>query len=310
MGTRPAWKRMVGWGVAIACAAAVAHAAPPNASTDSKDPSAPAATLAGHAITAAYIVTVDVHAPLAARVAALHGLHASAEAGNGEAQQLLGALYLYGHQHPGSLVHRDPGKAGLYLSNAAVHGRLLAMAAMAELDLQRKRTVLANVWALLYEYYSIKLQHNHSKDGYLPALIYRARRALPAKDFAEVKAGAVGMINRYDASIRAGYAHHQAQHDPACQTKRLGGRRRSLLALRPDAPRNGMALFLVGIDAQGTTRRVIPVLSLPTWRVQARLAPFMRRERYNTAPHCGALLRFAFAPIELGDRRYEFSSRP
>ncbi|MHB1897004.1 MAG: hypothetical protein ACYCOY_10200 [Metallibacterium sp.] len=60
---------------------------------------------------------------------------------------LHGALYFQGPQGAHALLPRDPALADVYLSNAATHGNVFAMAAMAELELQQHHVLQANVWA-------------------------------------------------------------------------------------------------------------------------------------------------------------------
>src|SRR5436190_8806726 len=68
-------------------------------------------------------------------------------------QYLLGTLYRLGQRHPAALFERDDDKAATFLSNAAIHGQLYAMAAMAELELRPRRPTEAMIWAQAFTLY-------------------------------------------------------------------------------------------------------------------------------------------------------------
>jgi hypothetical protein len=73
-------------------------------------------------------------------------------AGDPDAQYVVGSIYRRGDdaQPP---VARDADQAQRYLSTAAAHGRVFAMAKMAELELAEDRPLDAMIWTQIYGYY-------------------------------------------------------------------------------------------------------------------------------------------------------------
>jgi hypothetical protein len=255
----------------------------------------------------AVIATVlDPHAPLPARKAALQQVRMVAERGNAFAQLLLGALYFQGPQGARAVLPRDPALADVHLSNAATHGNVYAMAALAELELQQQHVLEANVWAQVYVHYGVSPQDLKAAT-YAAILVHRTWPRLPRDE----EQTAVDDINAYirlhNASILAGQRQSRSEkiartlHDPACRVVTLqplthhrfigGGYYNALM-------QPGIALYWLGVDAQGAVRVVEPILSLPDWRVQRRMRGIATRWRSEPAPQCGKRLRYALLPVE------------
>ena len=77
----------------------------------------------------------------------------AALAGDTDAQYVVGSIYRRGDVVEPHVAERDADQARRYLSTAASHGRLLAMAKMAELELAEDRPLDATIWAQIYGYY-------------------------------------------------------------------------------------------------------------------------------------------------------------
>ena len=92
--------------------------------------------------------------PLEEKRSHLSAFKADALAGNTNARYVLGAFYRLGEQHPARLVTKDLEQARAFMSNAAVDGDILAMAAMAELELEARNYRAAMLWAQVYAYFS------------------------------------------------------------------------------------------------------------------------------------------------------------
>jgi TPR repeat protein len=99
-------------------------------------------------------MVLDPAQPMVARQTALTAVRQAAQDGRGPAQFVIGSLYMWGPLHPAALLPKDLAKAQTYLSNAAVHGWLPAMAAMAEIELQTGHPEHASIWALVDYYFS------------------------------------------------------------------------------------------------------------------------------------------------------------
>ena len=255
---------------------------------------------------AAIATVLDTHAPMPARKAALQQVRTAAEQGNAFAQLLLGALYFQGPQGARALLPRDPALADVYLSNAATHGNVFAMAAMAELELQQKHVLQANVWAQIYVHYGVSPQDLQGAT-YAAVLMHRTWPRLPRAE----EQTAVDDINAYirlhNASIVAGQRQSRSAKiartldDPACR----------LVALHPNAhyrligpmdyyntlAQPGIALYWLGVDGHGAVRVAEPFLSLPDWRVQRRMRVIATRWHSEPAPQCSKLLRYALLPV-------------
>src|SRR5579863_60413 len=78
---------------------------------------------------------LDKSTPAPARQEIFEGWRKAALAGDTDAQYVVGTMYRRGDDVLPHVVERDADQARRYLSTAAAHGRLLAMAKMAELEL-------------------------------------------------------------------------------------------------------------------------------------------------------------------------------
>lgn len=252
-------------------------------------------------------LALDPEQPLAARQTALTAVKQAAQGGNGEAQFVIGSLYMWGPEHPAALLPKDLAKAKTYLSNAAVHGWLEAMAAMAEIELQTDHPENASVWALA-DYYFSGASHYAAK-GYLADLIHRCEQLLTKAQRDKALADANVFIARYQADIRTAHAENKL-HPPACSLRYVSPRKRrapETIGWSSDVPRSGNAMFFVGVNREGRVERVLPINSFPSWRVFRITRRMAYDTRFNPAPACGKTLRWGTMPFDYGSGEYEFN---
>jgi hypothetical protein len=112
---------------------------------------APAARLAGHLAELAQFLDRSTPAPRRQEIFA--AWREAALAGDTDAQYVVGTILRRGDNADPPLVPRDADQARRYLSTAAGHGRLLAMAKMAELELAEDRPLEAMIWTQIYGFY-------------------------------------------------------------------------------------------------------------------------------------------------------------
>jgi hypothetical protein len=96
---------------------------------------------------------LDKAAPSEQRQSIFAGWRDAAIQGDVDAQYVMGSLYRRGDDATPPVLERDTDQARRFLSTAAAHGRLLAMAKMAELELTQDRPLEATIWAQVYGYY-------------------------------------------------------------------------------------------------------------------------------------------------------------
>ena len=96
---------------------------------------------------------LDRATPAARRQELFAAWREAALAGDTDAQYVVGTIYRRGDNADPPLVPRDTDQARRFLSTAAGHGRVLAMAKMAELELAEDRPFEAMIWTQLYGVY-------------------------------------------------------------------------------------------------------------------------------------------------------------
>jgi len=96
---------------------------------------------------------LDASTPVDQRRSLFEGWRAAALAGETDAQYIIGTIYRRGDSIEPRVAVRDADQARRFLSTAAGHGRLLAMAKMAELELDEDRPLDAMIWTQIYGAY-------------------------------------------------------------------------------------------------------------------------------------------------------------
>lgn len=240
------------------------------------------------------------------REAALRRLIAAADSGDGYAQYVLGSLYRLGDRHPAQLLGRDESRAALYLSNAAVQGWVIALAAMAELRLDQGNAREAIVWTQLYIHYDAIRAADYpvapdSRRAYAASLLHRCSQKLTLDEALAdaIDADVAAFVDRHGASMETGNTDRQeADEDTSLGVPRLPAGMKELAsgsrATGLDAP--GMAMYLIGVNQAGRVEHVHVIDSLPDHRVAAALRRHARQLRLP-AKDRAAPIRWALAPL-------------
>ena len=246
--------------------------------------------------------------------AGFESLRHAALQGKASDQLTLGALYLHGRDCGSFHLARDDDKAVLYLAHAAIQGRLLAMPALAELEVRCGHALQANVWALAYLHYAVPAQQN---TGYPASLLHRTLGMLSPAQGKQVLADANAFILRYNAGIEAGL-HRQmlalARKPTACRLRLVDEHHRVHLPqpfsrFRIGPTQRALVLYLVAFGRDGHVHRLAPVFAVPRWRDARRLRTIPENRRVQPAPACGQALRWALLPVELDNQRYRITGR-
>ncbi len=246
--------------------------------------------------------------PMAARRHAAQQAMQFARHGDERAQFVLGSLYMWGLRAPGSPLPRDPGKAELLLANAAVHGpdAVLAMAAMAELELAEKRPLQATIWAEMYANYTQVLGTRLS--GYAAELLSRCFRLLPAGSMGIVHRDQQSLVARFDRTIRAGIKStqvpgksvlHFLTHPPLYIDSSLPA-----LSLSKPIPKAGMAVYFAVFSPAGRMRGLWLVNAFPQITLGRRLRASVLQLRASGGQPAADGDRYALVPIVFDDGRY------
>ncbi len=146
----------------------------------------------------------------------------SALNGDADAQYVVGTIYRRGDDVLPHVVERDADQARRYLSTAAAHGRLLAMAKMAELELAEDHPLEAMIWAQIYGAYRGWIRTTGQSPDYdahkelQPTLYFEDLLARTSKRLAqkfgdqktpEVLAGLNQFVAAHDEDVRAQMWH-------------------------------------------------------------------------------------------------------
>jgi len=262
---------------------------------------------------------LDVHTPLTERQSIFATFEKRAQDGSTSAQYVVGSLYRIGQLLPASPVPRDLDKARLYLSNAATHGRILAMAKMAEVELAAGNTLQAMVWAQTYGHYELLLQAStRPSEGYLAELLQRATEKFDKTKMPEVVNDLNAFVDNYDASVRTGVNETQDDYNksdakvtssenmhifyssPPVISIHSGSQRLAsgfadvLIAFKPDGSVDNSWLLDATPDA-GLGKALLPLST------QASVTP----QHDNAKPG----LRYAWMPFVFDDERYTISGK-
>lgn len=261
-------------------------------------------------------VLLDPAEDEAARQWALQEARAGAQRGDARVQYVLGSLYRLGRAHPARLVEHDPEQAAVLLSNAAVGGEILAMAGMAELLLAQGDARAAAVWAQVFRHYeeanaTVRGERLDARRAYTASLLQRCMKALGDGDdlVAEIDADMAAFVRQHDAALqealRARAAARAVRFRSADQQfEFLSYRMPPKIGTQP-----GMAVYLVGVDAEGGASRLLTVDSLPDQDVAHGLKRLAAGIRYDADAEAGGL-RWELVPFVYDTRTIGFRERP
>jgi len=193
---------------------------------------------------AALATFLDKTTPAPNRQAIFDVWNKAALGGDADAQYLVGTIYRRGDTVEPHVAERDATQARRFLSTAAAHGRLLAMAKMAEIELADDRPLEAMIWAQVYGAYRGWVGNDTRDYGernerqptlYFEDLLRRASKRLAQKfgdeRTAEVLAGLNQFVAAHDNDVRAGmareglspqWARGQARFENAKSLRRVG----------------------------------------------------------------------------------------
>jgi hypothetical protein len=258
------------------------------------------------ASTEAWAVILNPQTPLAERQQELARLEQDTKSDDQHNLYLLGSLYYMGSQASGAPVQQDLDKAALYMGNAAIHGSLLGMAKMAEIDLAMHKYPEAMIWAQVYAHYVMLLPRGERpNDGYTAELVQRIIDKLGRSGVTQAMPDVANFIASHDADIRAGTDSGFGEHTPRPVTK-------SKPYVTPNyrwTPKSGIADYLLAFHADGSQAHA--------WLLDAVPDPALGEalQRYAsglTLPPSKAAagdgLRYVWLPVMFDDRRYRVSS--
>ncbi|MDE2154524.1 MAG: hypothetical protein KGJ32_01320 [Xanthomonadaceae bacterium] len=267
---------------------------------------APAAAAADRAAsTKTWALILDPQLPLATRRQALAQLENSTNSDDQHNLYLLGSLYWMGQFASGAPVQRDLNQAAIYMSNAAIHGSLLGMAKMAEIDLAVHKYSEAMIWAQVYAHYAMQLPRNERpNEGYTAELVQRIIDKLGREGVTQAMPQVGNFIALHDADIRAGTDSDFGGRQPHPVSK-------ARPYLTPDyrfEPESGIADFLLAFRADGSEAHAWLLDATPDPALGAALRQYVHK---MTLPpikgQAGHGLRYAWSVVMFDDRRYQMA---
>ncbi len=252
-----AMKPIKRWSLLIlssACALAVAHAAATPAPAP-PDPHAQLAQLLDDSTTPAERQRLFAEAEQRAR------------AGDTQWQYIVGSLL--DEAHPPASIPSDPAQARIYLSQAGSHGKILAMAKMAESELAAGHAQEAMDWAQIYAHYqTLQPADQRPALDYLSELVARISDKLDSRAWPKIQADVDAFIAQHDADIRQGpqvAGGASPTHAQPILANHL--RRTSIDALRGLArPRSSFADCLIAFRPDGSIDQLWMLDAIPDSR--------------------------------------------
>lgn len=241
----------------------------------------------------------DPHTPLADRQRTLARIEQS-HLEDPQTLYVLGSMYHMGKHAPCSPVDKDPGKASLYLSNAAIRGSVLAMAKMAEIKLTAGQYREAMNWAQIYAHYApVTQKRSDVQDSYAAELVHRIEAGLDAAAMDGIMKDVRSFVFAYDSSIRAGIAGDDLMFHlkPHIHTRYL----------RPTINQeghvdSGMADYLLTFDAKGVVIHAQLVDAEPLPDMGMKLLQSVQQMTVDKSTDNA--LRYAWVPMLHGDMLY------
>jgi hypothetical protein len=256
-----------------------------------------------------YRKLLDPKGSLQERQSAFTEVEASAQAGVVKAQYVIGSLYRIGKALPASPVEQDLAKAHLYLSNAAAHGEILAMAKMAELEAASKHQMEAMTWAQIYAHYAmLQPAERRPSNGYLAELVERASRGIQKSQLQDVVDNLNAFVAAHDDTVRSGSEQvNKLSTDMAPESRRD---RPMAFGSWGSVPNAGFADYLLTFKPDGTTQDVFLLDAIPDVKLGQILHGSVDGYRVGPAPSSDKTeLRLAFVPVMFDDGRYKLKPK-
>lgn len=247
--------------------------------------------------------------PLQERQAIFVDLEAKAQEGDQKAMYVVGSLYRIGDALPASPVARDMAKARLYLSNAATHGEILAMAKMAEIEVASMNPMEAMTWAQIYGHYALlQPEAYRPSDGYLGELVDRASRGIGKAQLQDVVDHLNAFITAYDSAVKSGAERRSSVSADMAATDVP---KKSITFSSSDYwPPAGFADFLVSFAPDGTVKDVWLLDATPDTKLGNLLRSSMKGYRVGAAPASeSGSLRYGFIPSIFDDGKFRLAHK-
>lgn len=253
------------------------------------------------------------------RSAILEEFKRRALAGDTYSQYVIGSLYRAGEHLPHGFVKDDPDEAARYLSTAAAHGYLSAMAKMAELELARGHALEAMIWAQLYGHYSgaanvpaktAKNDRSTSSD-YLADLLHRIYDRFDDARMGEVDRDLNAFVGEHDADVRAGMKANRRRYASSSTgpTKKLDLRFQPPPTDLAHGRRDTLADYVIAFAPDGRAEQAWLLDAVPDMRVGVELKSIALRMQVN-ADTSTTGLRYALLPVKLTYRDYSLRKEP
>ncbi|HEX7342130.1 MAG TPA: hypothetical protein VF269_07615 [Rhodanobacteraceae bacterium] len=227
---------------------------------------------------------LDASAPQAERMQLFAHVVQLGVHGEVPALDLAGTMYWQGANIQGSPVKTDLAQARKLLAYAAVHGDVLAMAKLGELNLAAKQPQKAMIWAQLYAHYLDPTRHARGFHGrmyaYASDLMQRTMHAGGKVDDS-VRTDVGNMIAKYDSSIRAGI--------DAFMEQRRSGKTHLVVHYMghfngEKVNQNDVADYMVAFNPDGSIKKVWTLASWPNTHFAATTRTWLDHARANPAP--------------------------
>jgi hypothetical protein len=250
----------------------------------------------------------DSAIPLADRQRMLANLEANAtQSDDPHALYMLGSLYHMGQHDPGSPAQEDPKKATLYFSNAAIRGSVLAMAKMAELEMDAGQYREAMNWAQIYAHYaSMSKRDRESRGAYAAELVQRVMDQIGESQMTAIMADVNSFVADHDTSIKVGIAGETMLNHVHITSSRHHVRS----ILDTSMPDTGIADFIVAFKPDGSVANVQLLDAVPRLDVAAILREYAEKMTASPAPDSGDhALRYVWVPTVLNNHRYRLATR-
>jgi hypothetical protein len=203
----------------------------------------------------------------------------AALAGDADAQYLVGTIYRRGDNIEPHVAERDAEQARRFLSTAAGHGRSLAMAKMAELELAEDHPLEASIWAQIFGYYRGWVgtangdygEHNEREptiyfEDLLRRTSDRARQKLGSQQTDTVLAQLNAFVASHDKDVRAGLWRDGIA--PPWSGPRLKFENaKSLRRVNVAGARNMISEWLLVFAADGSAKGAIAIDAIPNFTI-------------------------------------------
>ncbi len=252
----------------------------------------------------AYATLLDPDADMLKRQHEFSELESLAKSGNLQALYCAGSLYRAGHILPHALVDRDLTKARLYLSHAAVNGKLEAMRKLAEIELVAKHPVEAMVWAQVFAHYEPlleKMPPDLADKGPVADLLARTFDAFGSRDIKAVQRDVGAFMQQYDSTISA--ASKKTLQIQACPDNQMisAGEVQQPAGTNSGAfmdgqAKPGTAEFFLVFKPDGSVTKALPLDAVPDPELLRMLRPIAEQSRVrpSVVPARYALLPVAY----------------